>query len=337
MESIFKKNETNLSLRSKLNLYKKRAHEIEDYLTKSPEQWEKFQAEFNSGVNTIFKDIMDFEKTCYSNGQEEKVYKLKRIFINKIREFFLKGAYNEWSLRKPYGYAGDFKIIDDIYQNNPMTTGFVRLFDNYFLMSAISIAVRNRKDDFKKLIGDFVKEKKRQNLRIMSLASGSCRDVYEFLLSDHKLCDNLFFDCYDNDENALKYAKILLRGYSIFNFIKENAVKIALRKDISLMIDKKYDLIYATGLFDYFNERVGIPLVRNLKKLLKPGGVLAISTMRNKYSNPSVHYMEWVGDWNLVYRNEEEFKTIFLEAGFNEDELRIQYEQQGIMQYIITK
>lgn len=325
-----------LSLRTKLKLYKRRAFEIESYLSKKPREWGKFQSEFNSEVNSIFRDIMNFEKENFSIGQEEKVYKLKKIFINRIRELFLKGVYNKWSLRKPFGYAGDFKIIDDIYQNRPTTNGFVRLFDNYFQMSAISVAVRNRKEDFKRLITNFINNRQNCNLRVMNLASGSGQELKEILSSDIALYKNTTFDCYDNDERAIKYAKALLIGYSNVNFIKENAMRIAFRKDVYSIIDKKYDFIYATGLFDYFSERVAIALVRNLKKLLSPNGVLSISSVRDKYSNPSVHYMEWVGDWNLVYRDDEEFKKIFLEAGFRDNELRVQYEQQGIMQYIIA-
>lgn len=336
MESILKVNTQELSLRTKLRLYKKRACEVEDYLSKNPEEWGKFQSEFNSEVNNIFRDIMNFEKINFSAGQEEKVYKLKRIFIDRIRELFLKGAYNEWSLRKPFGYAGDFKIIDDIYQNNPTTTGFIRLFDNYFQMSAISVAVRNRKDDFKRLLTNFINDRKNHHLRIMDLASGPCRELKEILSLDAPLREKISFDCYDHDENTIEYAKALLAGYSNVNFIKENAIRIAFKRNISLLIDKKYDFIFSTGLFDYFSERVGIALVRNLKKLLNPGGILAISTVRDKYSNPSVHYMEWVGDWNLVYRNDEEFKKLFLEAGFRNNEIRTQYEQQGIMQYIVA-
>ena len=77
-------------------------------------------------------------------------------------------------------------------------------------------------------------------------------------------------------------------------------------------------------------------MIENLKKLLKPKGVMAISNVRDKYSNPSVHYMEWMGDWNLIYRNDENFKQIFRDAGFTENNINIQYEQQGILQYIIA-
>lgn len=324
------------SLRSKLRIYKKKAYEIESYLTKSPGEWGKFQAEFNYEVNNIFRDIMNFERENFSSGQEEKVYKLKKIFINRIRELFLKGAYNEWSLRKPLGYAGDFRIIDDIYLNNPKTTGFARLFDNYFQMSAISVAVRNRKDDFKRLITDFIGSYKSRPIRIMNLASGPCRELKEILSTDSSIVNFVAFDCYDHDNNAIQYAKNLLKGFSSVNFINHNAVRFALKKDITTLVKTRYDFIYSTGLFDYFNKRLAVGLVRNLRNILKTDGNMAIATVRDKYSNPSVHYMEWVGEWNLVYRDDNEFRDIFLEAGFRENELEIYYEQQGIIQYIIA-
>ena len=336
MNSVLGLKEIDLSLRSKIKAYKKRAQEIELYLSIRPGEWGKFQSEFNSAVDGIFRDIMNFEKENLTIGNEDKVYKLKRIFINRIRGLFLKGTYNEWGFRKPRGYAGDFKIIDDIYQNNPTTTGFVRLLDNYGMMSAISVAVRNRKEDFKRFVKWFVADKIKRKLRIMNLASGPCRELKEILSSDSALYENVIFDCYDQDDKAIAFAKDLLNKHQGINFIRENAMRIAFRKDISKLIDKKYDLIYSTGLFDYLSERVAVALVRNLMELLTSDGMLLISTMRDKYSNPSVHYMEWATDWNLVYQNEEEFKQIFIDAGFSEDKLEIRYEQQGIMQYMIA-
>ncbi len=324
------------SLRAKLKHYKKRASEIEDYLFRHPNEWGKFQSEFNFEVNIVFRDIMNFEKINLAAGKEEKVYKLKKIFINKIRGLFLKGLHTEWAFRKPYGYAGDFKIIDDIYKNNPTTAGFARLFDNYGMMSAISVAVRNRKEDFKRLLAEFVSKRMDSKLNIMDLASGPCREIKELLSSSPTTYKNVTFDCYDHDDKSIDYAKKLLTGYNNINWTKENAMRIAFRKDVTRLIDKKYDLIYSTGLFDYFNERVSTAIIKNLSKLLNHNGILAISTMRDKYSNPSIYYMEWVTDWNLVYRNEEEFTGIFIEAGFPEDELEVQYEQQGIMQYMIS-
>jgi len=322
------------SFRAKVKLYKKRATEIEEYLIKKPNEWGRFQSEFNTKVDDVFRDVMDFEKENLAIGREDKVYKLKKLFINKIRKVFVRGDYTKWSLRKPYGYAGDFKIIEDIYLNEPKTNGFDRLFDNYFQMSAISSAVRNRKNDFKKFLSDFIKEKSDKPLRIMDLASGPCREIKELILENDGLCKNVIFDCYDNDLNSISFAKNVLAGLGNVNFIKENATRIAFRKNIYSLINKKYDFIYSTGLFDYFEERLAIKLISNLKRILNPDGVMIISDVRDKFSNPSVHFMEWVGEWELVYRDDEKFRNIFVQAGFKEQEFSPMYEQQGILQYI---
>lgn len=325
-----------VSLRTQIKLYKKRAQEIESHLLAKPKEWGKFQSEFNSEVNLVFRNIMNFEKNTLAFGREDQVYKLKRLFINKIREIFVRGMYIEWSLRKPFGYAGDFKIINDIYQNNPTTSGFERLLDNYFQMSAISVAVRNRKEDFKRLIRVLIDKRKTNSARVMDIACGPCRDVEEMFSLDKSLSQKVTFDCYDNDNRAIKFAKQRMADFPQVNFFKENAVRLALKKDVTSMIDKKYDVIYSAGLFDYFEEKIAIRLVGNLKKLLLLGGSLLIANVRDKYSNPSVHFMEWVGDWNLVYRNDDDFRKVFIEAGFRDDEVETQYEQQGIMQYVIA-
>lgn len=322
--------------RKAIKLYIKRAQEIESYLSKKPDEWGKFQSEFNAEVNGVFRNVMNFEKINLASGNEDKVYKLKQLFINRIRKIFVRGVYIEWSLRKPFGYAGDFKIIDDIYQNNPTTNGFGRLFDNYFQMSAISVAVRNRKEDLKRFVVNFAKERKNEKLRIMDLACGPCSDIKENLTENKFLTENVNFDCYDNDTQAIDFSKDLLKDFSNVKFFKENALRIAFRKDINALINQKYDLIFSAGLFDYFTESVAIRLIECLKKLLNPGGVLFIANVRDKYSNPSVHFMEWVGEWNLIYRDDDSFVKIFTDSGFEQNQLKLGYEQQGIIQYIST-
>ena len=162
--------DTPSSLRIRIKHYQEVAKEVESYLIKNPSEWGRFQSRFNQEVNGVFREIMNFEKENMAAGHEEKVFKLKKLFVNKLRPFFMKGEYVVWSLKKPYGYAGDFKIIDDIYINNPQTTGFDRLYDNYFQMSAISVAVRNRKEDFKRLISNYVTENHRADIKIVDLA-----------------------------------------------------------------------------------------------------------------------------------------------------------------------
>jgi SAM-dependent methyltransferase len=282
-------NAVEASLHTRIKLYKKRAQEIEYYLSKKPDDWGKFQNEFNAEVNGIFRDIMNFEKVNLGKGCEEKVQKLKRIFINRIRGLFLRGIYIEWSLRKTFGYAGDFRIIDDIYQNNPTTTGFDRLFDNYYQMSTICVAVRNRKEDFKRLLDNFVNDRGNRPSRVMNLASGGCREIKELFAANGLYKKNVVFDCYDNEEKSMEFAKTLLGKVSNVNFFKENALRLAATKDVNSKISKKYDFIYSTGLFDYFNYKISTRLIQNIRKLLKTGGIIAIANVRDKFDlTPSI-------------------------------------------------
>lgn len=324
------------SLRTKIKLYIKRAREVEHYLSKRPEEWGKFQDEFNLEMNNIFRDFMNFEKDKLSKGENDKVDKLKKFFREKLRHLFVKGVYSKWTVDKPLGYAGDYKIIDDIYLNNPVTTGYGRLFDNYYQMTSMCVAVRNRKEDFKRLIIDFVNKKRKNPVNIMNLGCGSCREIKEMMVSEILLNKKIFFDCYDFEQKAIDYAKKLLNGISNTKFIKQNILRIAAAKDIRIVINKKYDLVYSTGFFDYLNEKVATRLLQNLRKLLKTNGILIVSSVRDKYSNPTFHYMDWAGEWELIYRTGDEFKKIFTKAGFRKKGLKTQYEQQGTMQYIIA-
>jgi hypothetical protein len=169
----------NVSLKTQIRKYQKYADEIREELRKSPFEWGRYQSVFNQEVNMVFYRLMEFERDQMKRGKEESIYKMKKLFVNHLRKEFLYGDCIRWSLEKPYGYAGDFKIIDDIYRNAPKTEGFDRLYDNYFQMSSISVAVRNRKEDFKKLVLENIRAQKGQDVKIMDLACGPCEEVVD--------------------------------------------------------------------------------------------------------------------------------------------------------------
>jgi hypothetical protein len=64
---------------------------------------------------------------------------------------------------------------------------------------------------------------------------------------------------------------------------------------------------------------------------------MLISNMGEKYYNPSAVWMEWVGEWFLIYRTEEEFKKIFLAAGFSRKGLQMLPQRNKMMQYCLAR
>jgi len=324
------------NLFSKIRYYIEIGRKMQQHLTKLPDDWPKFQEKFNREVDILFSDIMNFEKSVLSRGDIDTFFKVKNFFIKNFRNQFRQGEYCIWSIDKPYGYAGDFKIMEDIYRNAPSTTGFGRLFDNYFQSSAISVAVRNRKEDIKKFIFDFVKKKEGKHVGVVSLACGPCRELRELLATDRNFFKNVSFDCVDNDSRAIEFSKKLLEKNNNIRFFKRNALRIALSKNISKKISQRYDVIYSAGLFDYLNKKISMKLIEALKSLLVAGGKIIIANVTDKYSNPSVCFMEWAGDWNLIYRSDNELKDIFIKSGFNKDDIYMKSEHQGIVNYIIA-
>jgi SAM-dependent methyltransferase len=185
----------------------------------------------------------------------------------------------------------------------------------------------------KKFITEAIQKFNGKEFRIMNLASGPCREIKELKILDETK-KKIQFDCFDQDGAAIKYAKKILGSKTRFvNFRSENAIRLALKKDIRVIIPKKYNFIYSMGLFDYLDARIAVRLVRNLRGLLKPHGCMIIANMREKFQNSSVYFLEWVGDWNLIYRGEDEYRKIFVDAGFSEKKVKILSEQLGIIQY----
>lgn len=325
---------SNLSLFEKIRNYRKRVLEMERFLFEQPQEWPRFQAELSASLDSILHDILVYEKENINNN-EAKVYKLKKLFARRLRKYFLRGDLIKRSFYKPHGYPGDFEIMEKIYANYPTAQGFDRLWDNYFLALGISEAVRIRKEDFKRIICEFIKERQGKSVKIMNLGCGSAREIQELLSENNNLFSNVSFDCYDHDKDALDYAKSLLNGNSHLRFFQKNALRLALTKDVRRELGQAYDLIYSAGLFDYFDNKIAAKLICNLRQSLNPGGMLAIANVRDKYSNPSAYWMEWVSDWNLIYRSEGEMLSLFLESGFSQDQIKIVLEKQKIVQYCL--
>lgn len=333
IDALLQSQET--SLLAKIKKYREVAREMKKHLDRHPNDWGQYQSVFNQEINAIFRELMLFEQDRLANGDEASVYKLRRMFVNRLRPEFVYGEHIRWSLEKPYGYAGDYKIIDDMYRNDPQTTGFDRLFDNYAQMSPAANAIRNRKQDIKKFISTVFKSRKERSFKIMDLASGPCRDMKELLDEMAPVSGDIAIDCFDQDQGAIDYAKNLLGRYSSsVTFYRENAVRIAFKKE---MPKEKYDLIFSLGLFDYLDDRIAQRLVAALKKLLKENGVLFVANFGEKHQNPSFYFLEWVGEWQLVYRSLDAFKKIFIPAGFSEKNLITESEQQGIIHYVIAR
>ncbi len=263
--------------------------------------------EFHNWMDNLFNDKEKFVFT----PEESKIIQI--AFGDSIRIDTLQGH----SINKPFGYSGDFFLIDSFYTLTPKNKDKFIKFDIYGLKMKGADALRNRKLYFINLL--ISKIRIYQNgLSVLDVASGSCRDLKEFFQIEPEC--NMNCDCIEQDLNAIEYAKSLLDGdHHKVNFISKNAIKFD--------TNKKYDLIWSGGLFDYFTDNVFVRLLKRYYSFLNEDGEMVIGNFSP--NNPSRSYMELM-EWHLNYRDEEKLIELAKESGFDLDFVSIGKEPENV-------
>ncbi|WP_017733990.1 class I SAM-dependent methyltransferase [Nafulsella turpanensis] len=217
--------------------------------------------------------------------------------------------------QKPFGYAGDYSIIDRIYLKE--VSEEFRKWDDFSVNHLAAEAVRNRKDFFLKMMQQKLRGPER--LRLLNVASGPARDLCQ--LYHHLQPDSLQSTCIEYDKRAISHAqKVCDRYLQQISFINENIFRFD--------TEDQYEVVWSAGLFDYFDNKTFVRVLRKLIKWAAPGGEVIVGNFSN--DNPSRAYMEIFGDWHLQHRSPGELKLLALEAGALPGQVRIDTEPLGI-------
>ncbi len=233
-------------------------------------------------------------------------------------EQFFQQTLHGMSYRKPHGYAGDYQVIDLVYQQKINEDKRFEKWDKYFQSHEACQAVRNRKSYFVNLLKSKCSQATNP-LLILNLASGPCRDVLECF---RQVPSNAFrMHCVDIDADAISYAKKMLGGFAgSVEFTRENIFKFT--------TNNQFDLIWSAGLFDYFTDDDFVNLLRKMYAYCAPSGEIVIGNF--SVSNPSRAYMEKGLDWYLFHRTEEQLRSLALSAGIKNKQISIKTEPLGV-------
>lgn len=250
--------------------------------------------------------------------------------IAEIRHFFgqdfLENTLHGMALLKKYGYAGDFMMIDKIYTGNTPQNPFFQSWDKYFQNHAAPRAVRNRKGYFKTMIHQ--KLNKQSSIKLLNVASGPGRDLLE-LYNEKVNGHHLETTCVEMDKYAIEYAENLVNGYAgKIKFINKNIFKFD--------IEEKFDVIWSAGLFDYFDDKAFVFILKKFKAWVAENGEIVVGNFNDNH-NPTREYMELFGDWYLHHRTSEELIQLAKEAGFDESQLSIGNEEENVNLFLHIK
>jgi len=266
-------------------------------------------------------DYDEYDKIIQQIATEYQNKKVTKSEIKKINSTFNSDFLNETLhghvLTKPLGYPGDFIVIDKIYTYHATDKPELKKWDKFFHQQAAPKAVRNRKTYFKKLLTE--KAKKVKTLSVLNLASGSGRDMFEFYQTIGS--KHVITTCVEMDKRAIEYAKELNKAYlQDITFINKNIFR--------FKTDRQYDVIWSAGLFDYFDDKKFVFLLKALKNNVKQGGEIIIGNFSTY--NPSRAYMEIFGEWFLEHRSEKQLIELAEKAGFPKNRISVGQEPEKV-------
>ena len=277
----------------------------------------------NGGPETMQYDTLNkvFDDLSY----EYKTGRLKAADLEVLQHGFgdecLQNTMHGHIKSKPFGYAGDFLIIDKIYKEQVTEDDRFAKWDIFWNNHSAARAVRNRKDYFIKTLKECLANN--GNLHLLNVASGPARDLAQLYESIDP--STLRTVCIEADKTAIKYAQKLNEpNLQQIEFIHQNIFR--------YNTTEKFDLVWSAGLFDYFNDAIFVKLIRKFAGWTKPGGEIIIGNFSDQ--NPSRSYMELIGDWFLQHRSANDLINLALAAGIAREKIRVGEEMEGVNLFV---
>ena len=213
---------------------------------------------------------------------------------------------------QPYGYAGDFQLIDRLYTNYRGAGSAIQRWDDFAQSQPAAEAVRNRKAYFISLL------QSKQVSRVLNIASGPCRDIKEYYEAQPDSTTHI--DCIEQDGRAIQYAQHLISNDTRVQFLQQNI--------LTYRATQQYQLVWSAGLFDYFTDAVFVRVLRKLLTWVEPGGELVIGNFVEGNINRA--FMEVGMNWFLHHRSPQQLIELARAAGATEWAARVKKEPAGI-------
>jgi len=239
---------------------------------------------------------------------------------------------------KPLGYAGDYEMINMLLERPyEGRTLFAKTVNKLLLEAAPAEAHRNRISILKQLLEQESAraQANSRSLEVLNIGCGPAKEVRDVIVSSPTL-DLCRMTLMDFSKEALEFARARaveqkqLSGSKIELEFVAKSIDELLRESINVakglknLGQKRYDLVYCAGLFDYLTDSVCRRLIALFYDWLTPGGLLCVTNIHP--SNPQRHLMEYLLEWNVIHRTERELENL----GTPDGEKEVIADQTGV-------
>ena len=278
-------------------------------------------------VEQVVSEILqakNYRQVCYLMGRimgAKHMVDLQQLTQEQIQQVrdclkpLLKHSHFwNWAFSKPYGYPGDYMVLEYCYENTVAYNSSVlgQWLDRWLLDSQLAGSVRERKDILSAFIGRMAEAHQSigdKPLALLSLASGSARELRDLPDDVLKKIDGLLID---QDERSLEYA-----ANHLPDTVKTWKTNVLRLRDTSF--SHPFDLVYSFGFFDYLKDDVIVHCLNLCRSVLAPGGsVIFPLKIESKYRH---WFYDVFLDWRFVKRDREDGMRLAALAGLDVVEL----------------
>ena len=274
----------------------------------------------NRVVDEVLPSMQRFEDVSREVGESE-VAVHKSYVRRELHPIVLCSPFLYRTYTKPLGYAGDYEMVNMMLRNPyEGSSAFAKLLNFALLNTEPVVAHRNRIDYLiNKLRSECLRRVSRGKTRVFNLACGPAMEVQRFLRECEE-SDLAEIDLLDFNSETLEYTRERIQEAKMAGG-RETQVRYFQRSVHQLLRAAtqggedeftNYDVVYCAGLFDYLSQRVCKRLVELFCTMVRPGGIVIVTNVAQ--SNPRKAWMEYVMEWNLIYRDNDEMNDLIPEG-----------------------
>jgi len=242
--------------------------------------------------------------------------------------YFMKSDFLRRCREQPQGYAGDFRIIQMMYDARPGGVDvFGKAVDEWAMRQPYTRAVRNRRQ----LVRDILTRMRNEvgpDMHVVSLGCGPAAEVFDVAdLTDVR------FTLVDIDADAVAFVKEKVHAWrmeSRVTAIRKNVIKMVLDDEVRFVYPPS--VIYSLGVIDYFTDELVVHMLDYMHATLAPGGVAFLGNVTPDH--PNVALFEHALNWPLVLRSKEELLRLVRRSKFAGCPVAIGAEEENAQLFV---
>jgi extracellular factor (EF) 3-hydroxypalmitic acid methyl ester biosynthesis protein len=253
---------------------------------------------------SVVHDICHALTDCEAAGAPDREI---RDVLKTAREIHGASPFVTRLQQWPRGYPGDFETIEWLWRgdNRAPAGTLAHAIETYALNAAIAQQHRNKVSFQAACMLQAVATAR--PCRVLSIGCGSSPDLRTIIDS---VPSSASFVLCDSDKDALAYSRAKLDPIADQCHLVHGMVPRVLRR---VRDYGPFDLIMAGGLFDYLSDRFVSRTLSDAWSTLAPGGRIVFTNIAR--GNPFRVWIEYMAEWRLIERSEEDITAICRAAG----------------------